>query len=138
MSAGGGWGVIRPGNRRAHYYRDMTPVCGNDGPYADFPYTGPLDAGDIPARSCAACREKITAEQMRPGWLKPCGTPAAARRHYRRGEPLDAACRAVEHRRLAGNASEMSPDYRETRNGLPEFRPYVYRGTGEDQLEAAS
>lgn len=29
---------------------------------------------------------------------KPCGTIAAARRHYRRGEPLDAACRAASNR----------------------------------------
>lgn len=36
------------------------------------------------------------------GWdLKPCGTPAAARRHYRRGEPLCGACRNAERRRRA-------------------------------------
>jgi len=27
--------------------------------------------------------------------LKPCGTPAALRRHYLRGEEVDAACRAA-------------------------------------------
>jgi hypothetical protein len=75
--------------------------------------------------------------------LKPCGTAAAARRHYRRGEPLDQACLAAARRQYAetrgrGGAPEQFSAPRETRNGLPEFRPYVYRGTGEDQLEAAS
>lgn len=28
----------------------------------------------------------------------PCGTPAAARRHYRNGEPLDLACRQADRR----------------------------------------
>ena len=31
---------------------------------------------------------------------KPCGTPAAARRHHRRGEPLCRACTAAEARRV--------------------------------------
>lgn len=33
--------------------------------------------------------------------LKPCGTTAAVRRHYRRREPLDAACRAASRRERA-------------------------------------
>ena len=35
-----GWGVIRPGDRRAHYYRSRLSLCGRVGFYA-----GPLDAG---------------------------------------------------------------------------------------------
>lgn len=31
--------------------------------------------------------------------VKPCGTSAAYRRHHRRGEPLDRACRQAEARR---------------------------------------
>jgi len=31
--------------------------------------------------------------------LSPCGTPAAARRHYRRGEPIDDECRTAERQR---------------------------------------
>jgi hypothetical protein len=31
--------------------------------------------------------------------LSPCGTPAAARRHYRRGEPTCASCRTAERQR---------------------------------------
>lgn len=74
--------------------------------------------------------------QWHPGLLKPCGTPAAARRHQRRGEPLCETCRQAARREKAGRIGVMpgtdSPDYREVRNGLPEFRPYVYRGTGTD------
>ena len=74
-----------------------------------------------------------------PEWkLAPCGTPAAARRHYRRGEPLDYAC-------LQANANAKSddpwvtgpnaqPDPRPVRNGIP-WKPYVYRGRGYDIYE---
>ena len=68
--------------------------------------------------------------------LAPCGTPAAARRHARRGEPLDADCLAAQRREKAIDAyaaATMSDDPRERRNGLP-FRRYVYRGTGVDTL----
>jgi hypothetical protein len=78
----------------------------------------------------------------RAGWGQaPCGTLSAARRHYRRGEKPCEACIAAQRRRWAERrgtaAGNQSPDYREIRNGLP-FRPYVYRGTGVDQLESAS
>jgi hypothetical protein len=66
---------------------------------------------------------------------QPCGTLAAVRRHYRRGEPVCADCRQAE--RLAHRKDMRPPlgaDWRPVRNGLPEFVPYVYRGTGEDQL----
>ena len=65
---------------------------------------------------------------------QPCGTTAAAQRHYRRRERLCAACQlAVD---LARNRlGTMRPDHREIRNGLPEFRPYRYRGLGYDQYE---
>jgi hypothetical protein len=50
-----GWGVIRPGDRRAHYYRGMTSLCGRIG----F-YTGPLDADQFTSKDdCAACRKKL-------------------------------------------------------------------------------
>ena len=69
----------------------------------------------------------------------PCGTEAAARRHWRNGEPIDDACRHAARRarsQRAGHAGtgngELVPDLRERRNGLPEFRPYVYRGLGYD------
>ena len=72
------------------------------------------------------------------------GTMAAARAHYRRGEkPLDNYCQScataarrqwAERRGNPDTVGAQSPDYREIRNGLP----FVYRGTGEDQIEASS
>ncbi|HXT91401.1 MAG TPA: hypothetical protein VN714_19275 [Trebonia sp.] len=53
-----GWGIIRPGDRKAHYYRDMTSLCRRVG----F-YTGPLDADDKPSPDdCAACRKELLRE----------------------------------------------------------------------------
>ena len=70
--------------------------------------------------------------------LAPCGTQSAARRHWRRHEPLDEACRQAARNEFAGRrglqAGTQSIDRREVRNNLPEFRPYVYRGTGVDTL----
>lgn len=68
--------------------------------------------------------------------LKPCGTPAAARRHRRRGEPVDEECRAAERtekalaraekrsqdRELAAQSAEHLP---EQLNQLTELR-YMY------------
>lgn len=47
-------------------------------------------------------------------------TPAEAQRRYRAG-----------HRSPHGR-SYIDPVWVERRNGLPPFRPYVYRGTGAD------
>lgn len=77
--------------------------------------------------------------------LKPCGTPAALRRHYKRKEPVCDLCAEARKRQTAADYARRSgrwapssgPDRREIRNGLPEFRPYVYRGTGYDVLETA-
>jgi hypothetical protein len=71
-----------------------------------------------------------------PGLLEPCGTPAAARRHQRRHEPLDEACRraaSLARTRYAQGdgpgGRSLSPDTREIRNGLP-WKAYAYRGRG--------
>lgn len=55
----------------------------------------------------------------------PCGSEAAARRHYRHGEPVDPACRAAANRahveRTGGDpyaANEPEPQAA-ARNGLP-------------------
>jgi hypothetical protein len=79
---------------------------------------------------------------------RPCGTAAAARRHYKHGELLDEACKAAVRRQSAesnarrgtgpGDAGSKTADSREVRNGLPEFRPYVYRGTGYDIMPGAA
>ena len=57
--------------------------------------------------------------------LQPCGTPAAARRHHRRHEPLCAACKAADRldRMQPGGLvtrAGFDPDPRPVRNGIPE------------------
>jgi len=53
-----GWGVIRPGDRRAHYYRDSDSLCKRVGWYF-----GDLDADEFPSKDdCAACRKKLDRE----------------------------------------------------------------------------
>lgn len=50
-----GWGVIRPGDRKAHYYRDMFSLCRRVG----F-YNGPLEPDEHASRDdCAACRKAL-------------------------------------------------------------------------------
>jgi hypothetical protein len=55
-----GWGVIRPGDRKAHYYRDMTSLCQRIG----F-YTGPVDedTGQSSRDDCAKCARLRAAER---------------------------------------------------------------------------
>ena len=55
-----GWGVIRPGDRKAHYYRDMTSLCRRVG----F-YTGLLEAGGPSPDDCVACRKELRREEAR-------------------------------------------------------------------------
>lgn len=53
-----GWGIIRPGDRKAHYYREMFSLCRTRG----F-YTGPLSADAFRSRDdCAACRKVLDKE----------------------------------------------------------------------------
>jgi len=48
-----GWGVIRPGDRVAHYYRESFSLCGRVG----F-YYGRFSGGDKPSPDdCAKCRK---------------------------------------------------------------------------------
>lgn len=66
---------------------------------------------------------------------QPCGTDAGYTGHLRRGERPCYSCRQANARRQAtrgGREYIAIFDPREVRNGLPEFRPYVYRGTGAD------
>lgn len=74
--------------------------------------------------------------------LAPCGTLAAYRRHQRRRETpcydcVQASQRAAMDKEPNATGRSLTPDPRPVRNNLPEFRPYVYRGTKRD-LEAAS
>lgn len=53
-----GWGVIRPGDRKAHFYRGHTSLCGR----VAF-YTGPLNppVGYSPD-DCVKCHRKLDTE----------------------------------------------------------------------------
>jgi hypothetical protein len=54
-----GWGVIRPGDRKAHYYRETMSLCRRVG----F-YSGPLDPDTgISPDDCAACRKALDREK---------------------------------------------------------------------------
>jgi hypothetical protein len=56
-----GWGIIRPGDRKAHYYRDMFSLCGRVG----F-YNGSLDPDDkLSPDDCAACRKRLDRERAK-------------------------------------------------------------------------
>jgi hypothetical protein len=44
------------------------------------------------------------------GWLKPCGTVAAYRRHFRNGETPCEACRAAENARQVARYRKRHPD----------------------------
>lgn len=54
-----GWGVIRPGDRKAHYYREGTALCRRVG----F-YRGPLEADEFTSKQdCAPCRRALEKEK---------------------------------------------------------------------------
>jgi hypothetical protein len=73
---------------------------------------------------------------------EPCGTPAAARRHYRNGEPVCDACKRANRIdksiRTGSDPWDSTrgggrPDHRPVRNGIP-VRLYVYQGSGADAI----
>lgn len=58
-----GWGVIRPGDRKAHYYRNMDSLCRKVG----F-YRGELEPDAFASTAdCAACRKKLDGEKAGAG-----------------------------------------------------------------------
>ncbi|MFL6289197.1 MAG: hypothetical protein ACJ73L_12450 [Actinomycetes bacterium] len=59
-----GWGLIRPGDDRSHYYRRMDAVCGRAG----F-YYGPIDPDGMPMPDdCPACRKVLNEEDAEQGF----------------------------------------------------------------------
>ena len=53
-----GWGIIRPGDRKAHYYREMFSLCRRVG----F-YYGTLSPDEFKSKDdCAACRKQLDRE----------------------------------------------------------------------------
>lgn len=57
-----GWGEIRPGDRKAHYYRDHMALCRKVGFYRE--HLEPDDEGSSPA-DCAACRKILDKEKAK-------------------------------------------------------------------------
>ena len=56
-----GWGVIRPGDRKAHYYRETMSLCRTRG----F-YTFSLEPDDKPSPDdCKACRKVLDREKAK-------------------------------------------------------------------------
>ena len=59
MSVTEGWGVIPPGQRKAHYYREAFALCRGRG----F-YFGPLESETKPSPDdCKACRRLLDREK---------------------------------------------------------------------------
>jgi hypothetical protein len=74
---------------------------------------------------------------MSSEWDDVCGTDAGYQRHRRRGEQPCYPCLQGQARRNADRTGSefrgpQIPDMRRVRNGLPEPRPYIYRGSGCD------
>lgn len=72
----------------------------------------------------------ISGNPQRSG-LAPCGTPAAYRRHLRKGEPIDVTCAADNRRRHAARAARQQPPQCGTRRGYQK-----HRRDGEPACEA--
>lgn len=53
-----GWGIIQPGERRDHYYRDRRSLCRDTGPYYGQLYAESL----LPTTGCEQCRKILFAE----------------------------------------------------------------------------
>jgi hypothetical protein len=59
--------------------------------------------------SCSpACSSALAGRAPKTVELRPCGTSAAIRRHYRRGEPLDQTCRQAQARIAADRAARRA------------------------------
>ena len=57
-----GWGVIAPGERKAHYYRNGDSLCRRRGFYRHD--LDPDDGVPQPRFECAACRKKLDKERL--------------------------------------------------------------------------
>lgn len=50
-----GWGIIRPGDRKAHYYRNGMSLCRRVGFYSGYLDTSDQSSPD----DCAGCRKAL-------------------------------------------------------------------------------
>ena len=75
---------------------------GCNGLYGKSGYNKHKYHGTEPCEACKESKRHYERERDRgqnyPRKLKPCGTPAAAKRHRYNKEPLDIACRLAEQR----------------------------------------
>lgn len=59
-----GWGIVRPGDRKAHYYRDMDSLC-----QRVFFYNGPLEPDENHSPDdCKGCRKVLDKEYLHGPW----------------------------------------------------------------------
>lgn len=103
----GYWGyharVYREHGRAARY--TCSAACGN--PAAHWACLGEYANLEDYVPLCCSCHKRFDLNKsggMRPrdpSTLMPCGTSAAAQRHYAKGEPLCEECRGAEHGRYA-------------------------------------
>lgn len=57
-----GWGVIRPGDRKAHYYRKGMSLCRRIGFYSGYIEPADDTKSTISPDDCAACRKILDRE----------------------------------------------------------------------------
>lgn len=79
---------------KVHLDRDGRSRCG----VGNARVTADLDG--VTCQNCRSLNAGILNVGRRTA-KEPCGTAAAYRRHYRKGEPIDQACRAAETTRTA-------------------------------------
>lgn len=85
--------------KAVHFDRDgdgLSPRCGN-GAWAHLTAV----ETDVNCRKCISLMEGTWAVGRRWCDVKPCGEPAAYRRHLRRGEPVHEECRRAANRDAA-------------------------------------
>jgi hypothetical protein len=96
-----------------NWKRDHDPFArplGCNGRYGESGRHAHKKAGTVPCDDCRASSNHYARElrrgQPNPTPLHPCGTPAAARRHRYRGEPVDLACADAEAKYHAENRAK--------------------------------
>jgi len=60
-----GWGALRPGDRKHHYYRKNFSLCRRVGFY--FGHLSPHTGGDFSPNDCAACVKVLQREEAKRG-----------------------------------------------------------------------
>lgn len=107
-----GWGVIRPGDRKAHYYRDMFSLCGRVG----F-YNGDLGPDQFTSTDdCAACRKVLEREKKVRASKRECPVCKAAPGKPCHGWDCERIHIAVERERLGYHPQRLGEETADARN----------------------